>query len=417
MTTALTTNNSSFADFLKNNQPKNNIQEKATANIKTNNQPDSFQKTTADKENAVIPNKKKKTKISKETILAFCYSVAACVAAGLILNQISKKGISAPKGIKGPKGISGQFQDLWVKLDDSLGLDDLALPKGLRNTVDGVIKCIENPNAIKDGGGEGIKSILLYGPPGTGKTTFVKALAKKFPNCEFASLDVTNLGSKYVGETEKNVQSAVNEICKQAKAHPEKKFFVFIDEIDSIMMIDEGSAKKHSNDVLNEFKRCFSERLGKCKNIITVGATNVPINPDTGKTLDGKRLDKPMLDRFQRKILVGLPSDEQLKNTILKHYDGKIRVCDELKNPKSDKLKALCETLAQEKHETSFRTLCSIFDDAAIEGDIKKEVNFQNIFNVLVSKKEEMHFGTDELKNLAQKLNVDFDTSKLAINQ
>lgn len=64
MTTALTTNNSSFADFLKNNQPKNNIQEKATANIKTNNQPDSFQKTTADKENAVILSKKKKSKIS-----------------------------------------------------------------------------------------------------------------------------------------------------------------------------------------------------------------------------------------------------------------------------------------------------------------------------------------------------------------
>lgn len=402
MTTPLTMNNTSFADFLKNNQPNKNVQENAVINIKNDTQPDTFQKNVANQKIVVIPNKKKKKNIDKETIFAFCYSVAACVVAGLVLSKISKD------GAKDSKKIASKFQDLWVKLDDALGLDDLALPKGLRKTVDGVIKCIENPDAVKQGGGEGIKTILLYGPPGTGKTTFVKALAKKFPNSAFASLDVTNLGSAYIGETEKNVQSAVNEICKQAKAHPEKKFFVFVDEIDSIMMVDEGTAKKYSNDVLNEFKRCFSERLGKCKNIITIGATNVPINPDTGKTIDGKKLDKPMLDRFQRKIFVGLPTEEQLKSTILKHYDGKARVCKELKNPASDKLKVLCETLAQENHETSFRTLTSIFDDAAIDGDIQKEVNFQNIFNVLVSKKEEMHFSIEELKQLAQKLSVNF---------
>ena len=79
----------------------------------------------------------------------------------------------------------------------------------------------------------------MYGPPGTGKTTFAKAIAQEFPNSKFASLDVTNLGSKFVGETEKNIQAAVNQICKEAQENPDTKYFVFVDEIDSIMGIDE----------------------------------------------------------------------------------------------------------------------------------------------------------------------------------
>lgn len=417
MTTSLTTKSPSFNEFVKNNQPKISL-ENILTNPNMNTQPDRFEKNTAQQPYMKLPqNKKKAAKAQK--INSFLRSVAVCVVASYIISKFLSHGKKLPEKLPEMPQIKTKdpFESLWVKLDDVLGLEDLALPKELNETVDGVIKCIENPDAIIDGGGEGIKTILLYGPPGTGKTTFTKALAKKIQDCAFASLDVTNLGSKYVGETEKNVQAAINEICKQADENPAKKFFVFIDEIDSIMMIDDSSTKKYSNDILNEFKRCFSERLGKRKNIIAIGATNVPINPDTGITSDGKRLDKPMLDRFQKKIFVGLPTSEQLKSTILKHYYGKTRVCEELKNADSEKLKTLCETLAQKSHETSFRTLGSIFNDAAIEGDISKEVTFQNIFNTIVSKREELHFNVDDLKTLARKLNVTFDAAKLNINK
>ena len=83
-------------------------------------------------------------------------------------------------------------------------------------------------------------------------------------------MDVTKLSSEYVGRTEKNINQAIEEICRVAQQNPKQKIFVFIDEIDSVIMVDDSNTKKHSNDVLNEFKRCFTERLGKEDNIITI---------------------------------------------------------------------------------------------------------------------------------------------------
>ena len=88
----------------------------------------------------------------------------------------------------------------------------MTLPEELKGLLNKVVKSIDNPTNIVEKGGKPIKSILLYGPPGTGKTTFAKAIAKEFPDSRFASLDVTRLGSKFVGETEKNIQAAVNEM-------------------------------------------------------------------------------------------------------------------------------------------------------------------------------------------------------------
>ena len=153
---------------------------------------------------------------------------------------------------------------------------------------------------------------------------FAKAIAKYFPDSEFAALDLTNLSSKWVNESEKNIQSAVEEICEQAKSNPEKKFFVFIDEIDSVMMIHEGSSSAfHSNSVLNEFKRCFTDKLGAHENIVTIAATNLEV---IDKNPMGKKLDKAMLDRFQEKIYIPLPTKEQLLSAISKLLSPEMRI-------------------------------------------------------------------------------------------
>lgn len=314
------------------------------------------------------------------------------------------KGVKLPPPNAAPK--VSQVGSLWEDIASAMKLKDMTLADDLKALLEKIVKNIQEPQSITQRGGKPIKTILMYGPPGTGKTTFARAIAKEFPDSRFATLDVTRLGSKYVGETEKNIQAAVNEICEQAEKNPQTKFFVFIDEIDSVMMVDDGNGKKHSNDVLNEFKRCFTERLGRYDNIITIGATNLSIDPEKGVAAGGKILDKPMLDRFQEKIYVGLPSKGQILDFITANYKDKEMVCDELKNATSEELKLLCEFLSNEEHEVSFRTLQTLFNNIAATGSMKEKVTLQNVFDVIKSKKIELKITDVQLQDLAQKLNV-----------
>ncbi len=295
---------------------------------------------------------------------------------------------------------------IWEDVSKFPKVEDLALPDGLKKLLDKVKRAVEKPDIVEQRGGKSLNSILLYGPPGTGKTTFAKALANMFPDSKFASLDVTSLGSEYRSVTERNLNNAVDMICAEAEKFPDKKFFVFVDEIDSVMMVDKGNGAKTSNDILNEFKKCFTEKLGKHKNIVTVGATNLDIDVDKATVVGGKMLDKPMLDRFEQKIYVGLPNASQMKQKIVSHYKNRSLVEDVLKNADDKKLQILVDTLADEKHNVSFRTLDSLIAGAAdFDGDTTK-VGFQHFIDAIKAKKVELNFTDGEIANLAKELGV-----------
>ena len=231
-------------------------------------------------------------------------------------------------------------------------------------------------------------------------------MAKEFPDSKFASLDVTSLGSEYQSVSERNLNKAVDMICKEADNNPSKKFFVFIDEIDSVMLVDKSLSAKHSNDMLNEFKKCFTEKLGKRDNIITIGATNLPIDVEKGIALGGKKLDRPMLDRFSEKVLVDLPTKEQIINSVKFHYKDSSLVSDKLKTDSAE-LKAIAEFLSKKEHNTSFRTLDAIYDAtaASIKGQDRK-VDVIDIVNTIRNKQHEMNFTDAEFAKLLSDLKV-----------
>ncbi len=313
------------------------------------------------------------------------------------------------KGIKASTGMlpkPSQIGQLWEDIGFAMKLKDMTLGDDLKSLLEKVVKNIQEPQNITQRGGKPIKTILMYGPPGTGKTTFARAIAKEFPDSRFAVLDVTRLNSKYHGETGKNIQAAVNEICEEAQKNPQTKFFVFIDEIDSVMMVDEGFNKKLSNEILNEFKTCFTERLGRHDNIITIGATNLSIDPEKGIAEGGKQLDKAMLSRFQEKIYVGLPSKGQILDFIVANYKDKEMVCDELKNKTDEKLQKLCEFLSNKDYEVSFRTLQTLFNNVAATGDIKEKVTLKTMFDVIKAKQIELKIPDEKLAQLAQDLGI-----------
>ncbi|MEP6845504.1 MAG: ATP-binding protein [Panacibacter sp.] len=67
---------------------------------------------------------------------------------------------------------------------------------------------------------------LFYGPPGTGKTLTVSLLGKEF-NKEVFRIDLSQVVSKYIGETEKNLEKVFN------KAE-NKDWILFFDEADAL---------------------------------------------------------------------------------------------------------------------------------------------------------------------------------------
>ena len=339
----------------------------------------------------------KKAKVNQGIYYAFLGTLGASAIASIYYMRKQNKSLEKPVN---------ELKEIWSDLTKSSKLDDMALPDSLKKFTSKFKNSVENPDVLKARGGRPTKSLLLYGPPGTGKTTFAKALAKEFPDSKFASLDVTSLGSEYQSVSERNLNKAVDMICQEADKDPAKKFFVFIDEIDSVMMVDNGMGAKHSNDMLNEFKKCFTEKLGKRKNIITIGATNLPIDVEKGIALGGKKLDRPMLDRFSEKVLVDLPTKEQIANSVKYHYRDANLVSDKLKNG-SNELNIISEFLAKKEHNTSFRTLDSIYDAtaASIKGPDKK-VDVVDIVRTIANKQNELNFDNKEFMKLISDLKI-----------
>jgi AAA+ superfamily predicted ATPase len=68
--------------------------------------------------------------------------------------------------------------------------------------------------------------VLFYGPSGTGKTLTATLLGKQF-NLDVYRIDLSQIVSKYIGETEKNLET----VFKRAES---KKWILFFDEADAL---------------------------------------------------------------------------------------------------------------------------------------------------------------------------------------
>lgn len=282
------------------------------------------------------------------------------------------------------------------------GFKDLNYNQEITEFVNNWKQSLENPQLLKDKGGEPIRTALLYGPPGTGKTTFVEAITKMFPDTKLFDLNVTQMGSEYQSVGERNFKNAIDLICKEADKNPKKKFIVLIDEIDSVMMTDNSLNAKHSNDMLNEFKKAFTEKLKKRDNIFTFGATNLDIDMEKGMTIGKKMLDRPMLDRFDEKVLIGLPNSKQLAQTIANNYSKAAKVPEVLKSADSREVKAIAEFL--EKHGSSFRTLESLYKKSGTLS--AEELTMKDFAKAIKGKQAELNFTDAEFAKLLSDLKI-----------
>jgi vacuolar protein-sorting-associated protein 4 len=181
-----------------------------------------------------------------------------------------------------------------VSWNDICGLEEAK--QILQQTV---IMPIRQPQLFKNA--RPWKGILLYGPPGTGKSFLAKAVATE-SKATFFSISVSDIVSKWVGESEKHVKA----LFDNAREH--KPSIIFIDEVESLcaQRADDPSGNSSAR-LVTEFLVQMDGVGNSMDGILILGATNLPW-----------LLDQGIRRRFEQRIYIPLPD----VNARLKMFKG-----------------------------------------------------------------------------------------------
>lgn len=159
----------------------------------------------------------------------------------------------------------------------SSGWEDLILPQDQRTRLEEVVQHARYKEFVyrtwgferKLARGKGL-NILFHGPPGTGKTTAAEVLAGELRQDLFR-IDLSQVVSKYIGETEKNLQKVFEE-ARDSYA------ILFFDEADALFSKRtevKDSLDRHANTEVAYLLQKMEEYDG-----ITILATNLQGNLD-----------------------------------------------------------------------------------------------------------------------------------------
>jgi AAA+ superfamily predicted ATPase len=113
--------------------------------------------------------------------------------------------------------------------------------------------------------------INFYGPPGTGKTLAAEALAGTL-NRSFLHIGISELESKYVGETAKNITQAFRDAAAEGA-------LLFFDEADTLLGARLSSVTQGIDNEINAMRSTLLIELERCEGVV-VFATNFAKNYD-----------------------------------------------------------------------------------------------------------------------------------------
>jgi AAA+ superfamily predicted ATPase len=176
-------------------------------------------------------------------------------------------------------------------------LEDLILPEEQKQQLQNACNQVKYRNTVYDDWGFHKKlsygkglSILFSGPPGTGKTMGAQVVARELM-LELYKVDLSQVISKYIGETEKNLREIFDE-AKYSNA------ILFFDETDALF--GKRSEVKDAHDKYANIEVAFLLQKMEEYDGVTVLATNYLQN-----------IDEAFLRRIQFIIQFPFPDAEQ----------------------------------------------------------------------------------------------------------
>ncbi|MFK7695890.1 AAA family ATPase [Paenibacillus sp. HJGM_3] len=178
---------------------------------------------------------------------------------------------------------AGSWSDLILPADQIKRLKELIVQVQLRRIVHG-----EWGFGHKLSRGKGL-NILLHGPPGTGKTTAAEVIAKEL-ELDLYRIDLSQVVSKYIGETEKNLR----QVFREAQ---DSYAILLFDEADALFgkrTEVKDAHDRHANTEIAYLLQQMEEYDG-----VTILATNLYNN-----------LDEAFIRRMQFSIEFPLPEQE-----------------------------------------------------------------------------------------------------------
>lgn len=172
--------------------------------------------------------------------------------------------------------------NLAYRIDRETGLRFVGLPDNKQKTIDfskiggldAVIKRLREiiqiplnfPELLQRFGITPPKGMILYGPPGNGKTMIARAIAHSM-GASFVEIDLSDLLSKYVGESEQKLKDKFN----LAAAKPNS--VIFIDEIDAVASARSEKSESHQVSLISTLL-VEMDGINSCRRVFVIGATN-----------------------------------------------------------------------------------------------------------------------------------------------
>jgi hypothetical protein len=184
------------------------------------------------------------------------------------------------------------------RLTTEMEWNDLILPDLTMQEVNDVLIWLEHNDTLMNDWEMHRKlkrgfRMLFYGPPGTGKTLTASLLGKQM-NMEVYRVDLSQIVSKYIGETEKNMGS----LFDQAE---NRNWILFFDEADALFgsrTATSSSNDKHANQEVAYLLQRVEDYPG-----VVILASNLKGN-----------IDEAFSRRFQSMILFPMPNvDERFR--------------------------------------------------------------------------------------------------------
>ncbi len=133
---------------------------------------------------------------------------------------------------------------------------------------------------------------LFHGPPGTGKTLTAALLGKKY-GLDVYRIDLSQVVSKYIGETEKNLQEIFNTAAQ-------KNWILFFDEADALFGKRTSVSSSHDR-YANQEVSYLLQRVEDHEGLVIL-ASNLKAN-----------LDQAFMRRFQTVVYFPMPDVQERK--------------------------------------------------------------------------------------------------------